>query len=234
MPTKEPDHYTYYSTDSVKKCLNFLSNHRLLLSDYRVSTSWRARIWPPLQKKASQGMGFAHSLLLEYPDYHIYQWIRANWFHSDELQDMDGTATVVPRRENLNIVSVAQLDKDSILICYDNIIRIVTPQGKPKINKKQISELRFDFKIDSLICLPDSILAFHKHGVQGRSLKKGEITQEISDTSRTYKLLGSDKVVMLESGLKTQNRLYCKILSLLTRNGDLKKLKVTISQLRKL
>ncbi|KAJ8959407.1 hypothetical protein NQ318_022097 [Aromia moschata] len=91
----------------------------------------------------------------------------ASWFHSDELQDMDGTATVIPRRENLDIVNVTQLDKDSILI----------------------------------LCLPDSVLAFHKHGMQGRSLKKGEITQEITDTSRTYKLLGSDKVVMLESNL---------------------------------
>lgn len=45
------------------------------------------------------------------------------------------------------------------------------------------------------MCLPDSILAFHKNGVQGRSLRNGEVTQEITDNSRTYKLLGSDKLV---------------------------------------
>lgn len=123
---------------------------------------------------------------------------------------MDGTATVIPRRENIDVVNVTQLDKDSILVCYDNVVRVVTPQGKIKMNKKQVSELRFDFKIDSIstyclfiissfskyslaVCLPDSVLAFHKHGMQGRSLKNGEITQEITDTSRTYKLLGSDK-----------------------------------------
>ncbi|XP_050517082.1 mitogen-activated protein kinase kinase kinase kinase 5 isoform X10 [Diabrotica virgifera virgifera] len=125
----------------------------------------------------------------------------ASWFHSDELQDMDGTATVIPRRENLDIVNVSQLDKDSILVCYENVIRIVNMQGKMKVNKKQVSELRFGFRIDSIICLPDSVLAFHKHGMQGRSLKNGEVTQEITDTARTYKLLGSDKVVMLESNL---------------------------------
>lgn len=43
--------------------------------------------------------------------------------------------------------------------------------------------------------LSDSILAFHKYGVQGRSLKNGEITQEIVDKSKTYRLLGSDKYV---------------------------------------
>ncbi|XP_044254721.1 mitogen-activated protein kinase kinase kinase kinase 5 isoform X2 [Tribolium madens] len=125
----------------------------------------------------------------------------ASWFHSDELQDMDGTATVIPKRENLNIVNVTQLDKDSILICYDNVVKIITPQGNLKINKKQLSELKFHFNIENIISLPDSVLAFHKHGMQGRSFKNGEITQEITDTSRTYKLLGADKVVMLESNL---------------------------------
>lgn len=48
-----------------------------------------------------------------------------------------------------------------------------------------------------LVCLPDSVLAFHKHGMQGRSFKNGEVTQEISDPSRTYRLLGSDKYVFL-------------------------------------
>ncbi|XP_049819069.1 mitogen-activated protein kinase kinase kinase kinase 5 isoform X2 [Aethina tumida] len=126
----------------------------------------------------------------------------ASWFHSDELQDMDGTATVVPKRENLDITCVTQLDKDSILVCYDNLVKIITPKGTlVKLSKKQVNDLRFDFKIENILCLPDSVLAFHKHGVQGRSLKNGEITQEITDVSRTYKLLGSDKVVMLESNL---------------------------------
>ncbi|KAL6439745.1 hypothetical protein ACFW04_004058 [Cataglyphis niger] len=125
----------------------------------------------------------------------------ASWFHSDELEDMDGSATVIPRRENLNVINVTQFEKDAILVCYDNVVKMVTLQGKPRISKKQLSELQFNFQIESIICLPDSVLAFHKHGMQGRSFKNGEVTQEISDPSRTYRLLGSDKVVMLESHL---------------------------------
>jgi hypothetical protein len=34
--------------------------------------------------------------------------------------------------------------------------------------------------------------------MQGRSFKNGEVTQEISDPSRTYRLLGSDKYVSNE------------------------------------
>ncbi|XP_049802782.1 mitogen-activated protein kinase kinase kinase kinase 5 isoform X11 [Schistocerca nitens] len=123
----------------------------------------------------------------------------ASWFHSDELEDLDGTATVIPRRENLNIVNVTQLEKDAILVCYDKTVKIVTLQGRPVTSKKNIGHMQFDFAIESIVCLPDSVLAFHKHGMQGRSFKNGEITQEITDKSRIYRLLGSDKVVVLES-----------------------------------
>ena len=90
-------------------------------------------------------------------------------------------------------------------------------QGKLKSNKRQTSELHFDFPIDNIgktdlkfdhikafytyyvtilcfaVVLADSVLAFHKHGMQGRSFKTGEITQEICDRSRVFKLLGSDR-----------------------------------------
>uniref|UniRef100_A0A8K9V8D7 non-specific serine/threonine protein kinase n=1 Tax=Oncorhynchus mykiss TaxID=8022 RepID=A0A8K9V8D7_ONCMY len=45
----------------------------------------------------------------------------------------------------------------------------------------------------------DSVLAFWKHGMQGKSFKSNEVTQEISDPSRVFRLLGSDRVVVLES-----------------------------------
>nr|CAD7587452.1 unnamed protein product [Timema genevievae] len=116
----------------------------------------------------------------------------ASWFHSDELEDMDGTATVVPRRENIKVINVTQLEKDAILVCYDNTVKIVTPQGRLRSNRKLVSQLHFDFAVESVVCLPDSVLAFHKHGVQGRSFKNGEVTQEIVEKSRVYRLLGSD------------------------------------------
>jgi hypothetical protein len=43
------------------------------------------------------------------------------------------------------------------------------------------------------VCLTDSVLAFHKHGMQGRSFKNNEVTQEICDRSRIFKLVGSDR-----------------------------------------
>lgn len=123
----------------------------------------------------------------------------SSWFHSDELEEMDGAQTVIPRHELMNIVSVTQLEKDTILVCYDNMVKVVNLQGKLKSSKRQASELHFDFSINCIVCLTDSLLAFHKHGMQGRSFKTNEITQEIQDRSRIFKLVGSDRIITVQS-----------------------------------
>lgn len=110
-----------------------------------------------------------------------------------------------------------KMEKDVIAVVHDNIIEMVDLRGHPKTTKKiGRSRFEFDFKVDGMgefrrylntnkiileltsllvVVQNDSILAFHSHGMQGRSLKNGAITQEINDTSKTYKLLGSEKFV---------------------------------------
>jgi len=41
-------------------------------------------------------------------------------FQFDESENMDGRATVVPRNELMNVRAVTQLEKDTILVCYDS------------------------------------------------------------------------------------------------------------------
>ncbi|KFB47590.1 hypothetical protein ZHAS_00015558 [Anopheles sinensis] len=122
----------------------------------------------------------------------------SSWFNT--VEDMDGMATVINRRDTLRPIKVHQIEKDAILVCYDRFVQIVDIQGFPKPSRKLISRVEFSFVIESIVCLADSVLAFHKYGVQGRSLRNGEVTQEITDPSRIYELIGSDnKVVMLQS-----------------------------------
>uniref|UniRef100_A0A8C9TPI0 Mitogen-activated protein kinase kinase kinase kinase n=1 Tax=Scleropages formosus TaxID=113540 RepID=A0A8C9TPI0_SCLFO len=97
------------------------------------------------------------------------------------------------------VIHITQLERDTILVCLDRCIKIVNLQGRLKSSKKLSSELTFNFQIESIVCLQDSVLAFWKHGMQGRSFKSNEITQEISDSTRIFRLLGSDRVVVLES-----------------------------------
>ncbi|XP_041418633.1 mitogen-activated protein kinase kinase kinase kinase 3 isoform X5 [Xenopus laevis] len=106
------------------------------------------------------------------------------------------TETDTPQTD---VVHVTQLERDTILVCLDRCIKIVNLQGRLKSSRKLSSELTFDFQIENIVCLQDSVLAFWKHGMQGRSFRSNEITQEISDSTRIFRLLGSDRVVVLES-----------------------------------
>ncbi|XP_066509276.1 mitogen-activated protein kinase kinase kinase kinase 3-like isoform X2 [Hoplias malabaricus] len=97
------------------------------------------------------------------------------------------------------VIHLTQLERDTILVCLDRCIKIVNLQGRLKSSRKLSAELTFNFPIESIVCLQDSVLAFWRHGMQGRSFKSNEVTQEITDNSRIFRLLGSDRVVVLES-----------------------------------
>jgi hypothetical protein len=84
------------------------------------------------------------------------------------------------------------------LIFLDNI-NIVNSQGKPRLSRRTLSELHFDCEVRSLVCLQDSVLAFHEHGMQGRSLKDNEVTQEVYDHTRSFRVIGSDRLIVLQS-----------------------------------
>ncbi|XP_038141042.1 mitogen-activated protein kinase kinase kinase kinase 5 isoform X4 [Cyprinodon tularosa] len=101
--------------------------------------------------------------------------------------------------QQVDAIHVTQLERDTVLVCLDQNVKIVNLQGRLKSNKKLASELSFDFCIGAVVCLQDSVLAFWKHGMQGKSFKSNEVTQEICDPSRVFRLLGSDRVVVLES-----------------------------------
>lgn len=138
----------------------------------------------------------------------------ATWLHSEELDLCPGGSnTVIPRPERLHTLrAVHQLDKDSVLVCHENVVDIISvlpfERRDERRRSKLPSRIQFDFHIDSILCLADSVLAFHRHGVQGRSLRNPTtVTQEITDSSRAYRLLGHDKVVVLESHLLQNNTL---------------------------
>ncbi|XP_066535082.1 mitogen-activated protein kinase kinase kinase kinase 5 [Hoplias malabaricus] len=121
-------------------------------------------------------------------------------FETINLNSCSSWFTEIGSADNqVDAIHVTQLERDTVLVCLDKNLKIVNMNGKLKSNKKLASELSFDFCIGSVVCLQDSVLAFWKHGMQGKSFKSNEVTQEISDPSRVFRLLGSDRVVVLES-----------------------------------
>uniref|UniRef100_A0A8C1GRN4 non-specific serine/threonine protein kinase n=1 Tax=Cyprinus carpio TaxID=7962 RepID=A0A8C1GRN4_CYPCA len=80
----------------------------------------------------------------------------SNWFDSDTPQSC--------------VIHVTQLERDTILVCLDRCIKIVNLQGRLKSSRKLSAELTFNFQIESIVCLQDSVLAFWRHGMQGRKM----------------------------------------------------------------
>ncbi|XP_012678448.2 mitogen-activated protein kinase kinase kinase kinase 6 [Clupea harengus] len=114
-----------------------------------------------------------------------------------DIIHLDDTPQDKPDGESLSVQQVTQLDRDTVLIALENTVKIVDLQGRPI--KSMASELTFDFSIETLVCLQDSALAFWKHGLGGRSLCKNEVTQEITDKSRIFKVLGTNRDIILQS-----------------------------------
>uniref|UniRef100_A0A671MMY1 non-specific serine/threonine protein kinase n=1 Tax=Sinocyclocheilus anshuiensis TaxID=1608454 RepID=A0A671MMY1_9TELE len=99
--------------------------------------------------------------------------------------------------ETVRAVQVTQLDRDTVLIALEKTVKIVNMQGVP--SKELASKLEFDFPIETLVCLEESVLAFWKHGLEGLSLHSCEVTQEITDESRVFKVLGTHRDIVLQS-----------------------------------
>ncbi|XP_061103523.1 mitogen-activated protein kinase kinase kinase kinase 6 isoform X2 [Conger conger] len=107
------------------------------------------------------------------------------------------TASTPPDMSSLKAVQVTQLDRDTVLITLEKTVKVVTLQGLPC--RDMTSDLTFDFAIETLVCLQDSVLAFWKHGLVGRSLHNNEVTQEITDESRIFHVLGTHRDIILQS-----------------------------------
>ncbi|XP_051820635.1 mitogen-activated protein kinase kinase kinase kinase 2 [Antechinus flavipes] len=92
---------------------------------------------------------------------------------------------------------VIQVDRDTVLVCFERCVRTVNLQGAP--TGALAPELTFDFPIETVVCLQDSVLAFWQHGMQGRSLETNELTQEITDETRIFQVLGAHRDIILQS-----------------------------------
>ncbi|KAL3214687.1 hypothetical protein MRX96_034751 [Rhipicephalus microplus] len=95
----------------------------------------------------------------------------ACWFGYNEDEDSDGLETMVPRHELLHVVHVTQIDRDTVLVCYDNQVKLLDLEGQLKPSDVQPAELHFDFTVEYIVCLTDC---------------------EISDSTRIFRVLGSD------------------------------------------
>ena len=99
----------------------------------------------------------------------------------------------------LEVVALTQLDKDSLLICHDRFVKIIGLDGivRAEVAGGRCAILEFNFKIEALVCLGDqeSVIAFHKHGLEERSFRDNEPVQELNDqdANKVYRLVSNDR-----------------------------------------
>ncbi|XP_026176987.1 mitogen-activated protein kinase kinase kinase kinase 2 isoform X2 [Mastacembelus armatus] len=114
-----------------------------------------------------------------------------------DIIELNGAPASIPDSGGLRAVQVTQLDRDTVLIAEEKTVKIVNLRGLP--SKELAAELVFDFPIETLVCLQDSVLAFWKHGLKGKSFHSNEVTQEITDESRVFRVLGTNRDIILQS-----------------------------------
>ncbi len=70
------------------------------------------------------------------------------------------------RDDRLDVTTMRQLDKDVVLVAYDKRVVITNLDGQLKSAKCSRVDFRFACNVEHCVCLSDSILAFHRHGVE--------------------------------------------------------------------
>ncbi|XP_077961889.1 mitogen-activated protein kinase kinase kinase kinase 2 isoform X8 [Gasterosteus aculeatus] len=114
-----------------------------------------------------------------------------------DIIELNSATISAPDSGALGAVQVTQMDRDTVLIALERTVKIVNLQGLP--TKELAAEMLFDFPIETLVCLQDSVLAFWKHGLKGMNFHSNEVTQEITDQSRAFQVLGTNRDIILQS-----------------------------------
>ncbi|KIH42538.1 CNH domain protein, partial [Ancylostoma duodenale] len=115
-----------------------------------------------------------------------------NWVKFEDRKVLNTSDTLdisLFNNAKLDVVGMSQIGKDSLLFAYRNKVVITDLEGR---EKTKLAVFTFNFHIEHIHTMPDSILAFHSHGVQGRCLSNNTVTQDISDMSKIYRVIGND------------------------------------------
>ena len=101
----------------------------------------------------------------------------------------------------MSLTGISQLEPDTVIVVHDKIVKFVNLQGvlKPNFAGKYKNIINFAFRLEGYVRLRECILIFHDHGMQAKSLVDEEITAEVFEEGKIFKLLGSDRNIIIES-----------------------------------
>ncbi|AWO98563.1 putative mitogen-activated protein kinase kinase kinase kinase 5-like [Scophthalmus maximus] len=98
-------------------------------------------------------------------------------------------------------VQVNQLDSSSLLVLLEKSAHIVDLKGEQKSSRPLTYETTFSHDVESIVYFEDTLLAVWRHGWQRRGQGFTEVLEETTDPRKTYRLVQSDRMVILETRL---------------------------------
>lgn len=105
-----------------------------------------------------------------------------------------------------DVVQVNQLDSSSLLVLSDKSAHIVSLEGALKSSRSGPYEATFSHNVDSVVYFEDTLLVVWRHGWERRGKSFKEILEEETDHKKTYRLVQSDRnLVVLEKRLCEDN-----------------------------
>ncbi|KAM6987533.1 mitogen-activated protein kinase kinase kinase kinase 5 [Tautogolabrus adspersus] len=97
-----------------------------------------------------------------------------------------------------DVVQVNQLDTSSLLVLLDRSVHIVGLEGELK-SSKPLQHETFTHNVESIVFFEDTLLAVWRHGWQRRGRSFSEVLEETTDPRKIYRLVHSDRMVILET-----------------------------------
>ncbi|XP_062241643.1 mitogen-activated protein kinase kinase kinase kinase 5-like isoform X1 [Platichthys flesus] len=98
-----------------------------------------------------------------------------------------------------DIVQVNQLDSNSLLVLLEKSVYIVDLRGELKASRPQTHETTFSRDVESAVYFEDTLLAVWRHGWMRRGQGSTEALEETTDQKKIYRLVQSDRMVILET-----------------------------------
>ncbi|XP_054457014.1 mitogen-activated protein kinase kinase kinase kinase 5-like isoform X2 [Anoplopoma fimbria] len=98
-----------------------------------------------------------------------------------------------------DVVQVNQLSSSSLLVLIEKSVHIVGLKGELKSNRPLHQDTTFSHAIESIVYFEDTLLAVWRHGWQRRGQGFTEVLEETTDLRKIYRLVQSDRMVVLET-----------------------------------
>lgn len=139
--------------------------------------------------------------------------INPNWSPDKVGKHMSaelGWVRVRAGREDTFAHAVKQIGPDSFMVCFSNVATFLTSNGVPCPEAGCPEKIVFETPPDTSVYTPDAVIAFSDHRMERRSIKTGKITHQMKDSGESYRVVGMEGNIIIETraGTEPTSHLY--------------------------